>query len=304
VTRSVLLALEFNVSIDELQYRAIKIVLILGAAFLTSRLLYALVKRVLTRSLEEGGENFRRRLRKATPNVFLHTSENRLRTQARVQTLISVAKSVIAVVVWLTAFVAVLGVVGLNVGTLLTSAGILGVALGFGAQNIVRDFLAGFFVVTEDQYGVGDVVDLGPDVRGTVERISLRSTSLRDVHGVVWHIPNGQIQRVGNKSQLWARAVLDVEVAYDTDIDLAEGVIRTVAEALAADPEYLADILEAPEVWGVENYTVYGMAIRVVVKTEPASQFGILRELRGRIADAFHEAGIDFGPSRFEGKGS
>lgn len=276
----------------------IRIVLIVAVAWVVNRVGRSLVRRAIERSVQPSSHDIRRRLRKATPNLLLRTSENNLRAEARGQTLITVFRSLVTFLVSFVAFVTVLEQFRISVAPLLASASVVGVALGFGAQNIVRDFLAGFFIVVEDQFGVGDVVDLGPDARGTVERVSLRSTSLRDVHGVVWHVPNGQILRVGNKSQLWARAVLDLEVSYDTDVAAAEALMREVAERLAADPEFAGLILEAPEVWGVESFTESGVAIRVVLKTEPASQFGVLRELRGRIAAAMAEAGMEFGAAR------
>ena len=234
----------------------------------------------------------RTKLRDATPDVLLRTTQTNLRAEARTQTMSEVFRSIASVIIWFVAVVAVLEVFEINLGPLVATAGVIGVALGFGAQNVVRDFLAGFFLVVEDQFGVGDIVDLGGEAKGTVEGITLRATKLRDVNGVVWHVPNGQIVRVGNKSQEWARALLDVEVAYDTDLDQAMQVIQATADALAAEPAWSAEILATPEVWGVETFTDRGIAIRLVIKTQPASQFGVMRELRARITDAFADAGL------------
>jgi moderate conductance mechanosensitive channel len=178
-----------------------------------------------------------------------------------------------------------------NLGPPIAGAGIAGVAIGFGAQSLVKDFLAGIFMLVEDQFGVGDIIDVG-DVSGTVEAITLRTTRLRDVHGTVWHISNGAILRVGNQSQQWARALLDVEVAYGTDLDRAEEVIRRVATDLWREPAWSGKLLEAPEVWGVERVEPEVVALRLVVKTRPASQFPVVRELRRRLADAFVDAGL------------
>ncbi|MCX7620290.1 MAG: mechanosensitive ion channel [Acidimicrobiales bacterium] len=278
--------------------RGLAIVVIVVVAFFVNRVARFLIRRSLERMIDSGRKSrLRQRLMKATPTILQRTSQVRLRTEARVQTLISVFRGVATVLVWFVAVAAILGVLRINLGPVLASAGVIGVALGFGAQNMVRDFLAGFFIIVEDQFGVGDIVDLG-DAKGTVEKVSLRSTRLRDVHGAVWHVPNGQITRVANKSQEWARAVLDVEVTYDTDIDRAEQIIEEVANELARDEAWRSEIIDAPEVWGVENFTATGVVIRCVIKTQPASQFGVLRELRGRLKHAFDEAGIAMPGSR------
>jgi small conductance mechanosensitive channel len=165
------------------------------------------------------------------------------------------------------------------------------VAIGFGAQSLVKDFLAGLFILMEDQYGVGDVVDLGA-AAGTVEAVTLRTTRLRDVKGTVWHVPNGEIRRVGNSSQQWARAVLDLSVRYGTDLEEALDVLKEVADDAAASPDLADDLLEAPEVWGVEHVGLDGVTLRLVVKTRPGAQFKITRILRARVMEAFSSAGI------------
>src|SRR6185369_16289116 len=136
--------------------------------------------------------------------------------------------------IWTVAAFMVLGEFGINLGPLIAGAGIIGVAIGFGSQSLVKDFLAGIFILVEDQYGVGDTVDLGEAV-GVVEVVSLRTTRLRSVDGTVWHVPNGEIGRVGNKSQHWSRALLDVQVAYTTDITEARSVIKGVADQVWED---------------------------------------------------------------------
>ena len=187
----------------------------------------------------------------------------------------------------------VLGQLNIDLAPLIAGAGIGGLALGFGAQSVVKDFLSGLFMLIEDQYGVGDVIDIGP-ATGTVEEVSLRSTTLRDVHGTVWHIPNGEISRVGNYSQLWSRAVIDVEVAYDVDLRYAQGIIQRVADGLWEDPEWGGDeLMERPEVWGIQNLGASGIAIRLAVKTEPSMQWSVEREIRLRVKEALDEAGIE-----------
>ncbi|MCU0270899.1 MAG: mechanosensitive ion channel family protein [Acidimicrobiales bacterium] len=276
---------------DWIVAKPLTILVIVVAAGLVARLARRVVTRFFTRlvarrSVEDAAAP-RRRL---TATVLTVTPGEGARTQARVHALTTVFRSLVTIVVWFVAVVAILGVLGVNLGPLIAATGVVGVALGFGAQNIVRDFLAGTFILLEDQYGVGDVVDLG-EPKGTVEKITLRSTRLRDVHGTVWHVPNGQILRAANKSQEWARAVLDLEVATDADYDEVAAAIEAVAHAMADEPVWQADMLEPPELWGVEAFTATGYTVRLVVKTSPAAQFGVMRELRRRLREALVEQG-------------
>ena len=197
----------------------------------------------------------------------------------RARTMGSVLRSVSTGVIATVVVLMVLAELGLNIGPLLASAGILGVALGFGAQSLVKDFLSGLFMIVEDQYGVGDVVDLG-EASGTVEAVGLRVTRLRSVDGTVWYVPNGQIQRVGNQSQGWARAVLDIAVAYGEDVTRVQGLLAQVGHDLHADPEWAPLVMEEPEVWGVEALSADSVVVRLVVKTVPLEQWRVARELR------------------------
>ncbi len=215
------------------------------------------------------------------------------RARQRAETLGGVLASVLSGVIWFIAGLLVLDQAGVNLAPLLAGAGVVGIAIGFGAQEMVRDFLAGLFIVFEDQFGVGDVVDLG-EASGTVEQVNLRVTRLRDVNGVVWYVPNGEIQRVGNKSKLWSRAVLDIEVAYDTDIDEAGRILKQVADELWRESLPDMSIIDEPEFWGVETFGADGITIRLVIRTEPTEQWKTARELRARIKKAFEEAGIGF----------
>ena len=168
------------------------------------------------------------------------------RRQQRAQTIGSVMKSLVSFLVWGLAFILILGEIGINLGPIIASAGIVGVAIGFGAQNLVKDFLSGVFMMLEDQYGVGDIVDVGP-ATGTIETVGLRVTTLRDVNGTVWYVRNGEILRVGNSSQGFAVAVVDIPLAYSADIESATAVIqRIVADQVAVEP-VSEDVLEPPE---------------------------------------------------------
>jgi small conductance mechanosensitive channel len=216
-----------------------------------------------------------------------------LRVKQRTETIGLVLRSVVRIVVAVIAITMILGELGISVGPLIAGAGIVGIALGFGAQTIVKDFLSGMFMLIEDQFGVGDVIDVG-EATGSVEAVTLRTTRIRSVDGTLWHVPNGTIQRVGNKSQEWSRALIDVEVAYATDLDHAQEIIKRVADEMWQHDETLGkSILEAPEVWGVEQLGASGVVIRLVVKTLPADQWKVMRALRLKIKAAFDAEGIE-----------
>ena len=263
---------------------------ILVVALVVNRLVGRAIRRGL-RTLHSGPVQERLGvLRRRTPSALLQPGEVSLRAEQRMNALTSVLRSVATAVIFTIGAFLIIGEFGLNLAPLLAGAGIVGIALGFGAQSLVKDFLSGLFILVEDQFGVGDIVDLDQQTAGTVEAVSLRTTRLRSVDGTVWHVPNGDIRRVGNKSQHWSRALLDVEVAYDTDIEHAKGVIKRVADELWHERD---DILEEPEVWGVERLGPNAIVIRLVVKTRPSDQYDVSRELRQRLKEAFDTEGIE-----------
>ena len=292
----------FGVELDDrIVVTPAKVVLIIVLAWTISRLARRAVDRFTRRMRGEiegpGLVPWRRRRRRqdAQPDgteVVTTTPVATIRAGQRAETIGTLLKSVVTLVVWTFALLMVLSEIGLDVGPLIAGAGFVGIALGFGAQNLVRDFLSGIFMLVEDQYGVGDIIDAG-EASGTVEAVSLRTTRLRDINGVVWHIPNGQIQRIGNKSQGWSRALLDVSVAYATDLDHATHVIESCAAEMRGVPEWAAEMLGDPEVWGVEALGPDAVLLRVSVETRPASQWRVARELRKRLKAALDEAGIE-----------
>jgi small conductance mechanosensitive channel len=203
-----------------------------------------------------------------------------------------VLKSVASFLIMSIAVMQILSVLGVNLAPILASAGIAGVALGFGAQNLVKDFLSGIFMMAEDQYGVGDVVDLG-DATGTVEAVGLRITTLRDINGTVWYVRNGEILRVGNSSQGHANAVVDMLLAPGSDIERATRLMQSVATEVTSEEPISADVLEPPEMLGVNSITAEGITLRLSVKVKAGSQWSVQRTLRARIATALTEAGFE-----------
>ena len=209
----------------------------------------------------------------------------------RARTMGSVLKSLSSIVVLAIAILMILPELGLDIGPLLASAGIIGVALGFGAQSLVKDFLSGVFMIFEDQYGVGDVVDVG-EASGTIEAVTLRVTRLRDVNGTVWYVRNGEILRVGNMSQNWARTVLDVPVSYSEDLAKVRRVLQEVAHDVWEDDDFKGQVIEEPEVWGVESLAPDAVTVRVTMKTAPLQQWNVAREMRERVKARFDHEGI------------
>jgi len=216
------------------------------------------------------------------------------RRKQRVRALGSVLRSAASVTIFSIAGVTILGDLGVNLAPLLASAGVVGIAVGFGAQNLVRDYLSGVFMLVEDQYGVGDVITVG-DATGTVETVTLRITRLRSVNGVVWHVRNGAIEKVGNESQGWARAVLDFPVPYTADLTTIRTLLADAAAGMWNEPVWRTVMIEKPEVWGAQQVDMTPpptVTMRVVVKTAPLRQWEVEREMRARVKAALDAAGI------------
>jgi small-conductance mechanosensitive channel len=264
----------------------LRLVLIIGLGIVLRRVLHKIINRLVDR-IAEGPSASQQGGQRPPVSSMLTT-----RRQARARTLGSVLSSATTALIVVVVALMVLSELGLPIAPLVASASVIGVALGLGAQSLVRDVVSGMFMIAEDQYGVGDVVDVGP-ATGSVEAVGLRITRLRDVNGTVWYVRNGEILRVGNQSQGWARTVLDVNVGLGEDLDRVEEVLLETAEALRNDEQFGSYILDQPEVWGVESLTVDGVLMRVVVKTQPLQQWTVARELRRRIKYTFDEDGIE-----------
>jgi moderate conductance mechanosensitive channel len=214
------------------------------------------------------------------------------RRAQRARTLGSVLRSLTTAIVMTVVALLVIGQLGIPLAPLLAGVSVVGVAVGFGAQTLVKDFLAGIFIIAEDQFGVGDSVNLSADAQGTVEAVSLRVTRLRGVDGTVWYVRNGDVLRVGNRSQGWSRAVLDIDVPYTADAARVAELLDEVGEQLYADEDWRRHLLEEPQVWGVEALSLDKVVVRLAVRTAPLQQWSVSRELRARIKARFDAEGI------------
>ena len=275
---------------DWLVAKPFKIALILVIAFVFRVLIHRMIRRLTSGSGNGKRPAILRPLRERAPQSSGPVLSERRGQRAR--TIGSVLTSIVSFVVWGIAFVLVLGEFGLDLTPIIASAGVIGVAVGFGAQNLVKDFLSGMFMLLEDQYGVGDVVDLG-SATGTVESVGLRITTVRDVAGTVWYVRNGEISRVGNSSQGFAVAVVDVPVGYATDVNEALNLLGEVATKASSEAPLVSDVLETPQVLGVQGMTKDAITLRLTVKVRPARQWATQRELRRRIMAALDHAIVE-----------
>ncbi len=271
--------------------KPLRILLIIALAVVVRHLLHRAISGLATTTSEIGIPTILKPLRERVPSgapdpaaVFPE------RRRQRAMAIGSVLRSFVTAAVYTVAALLILGELNFDLAPLLASAGIAGVALGFGAQSLVKDLIAGLFMLLEDQYGVGDTVDVGEAI-GVVETVGLRVTTVRDARGVLWYIRNGEIIRVGNKSQGWAMAVVDIPIGF-VSTEQAIAVLREAALSLAEDATYATEFLEPPEVLGVEQLTVDGAVIRTIAKTTADGQFTVSRELRRRLTEALETSGI------------
>ncbi|MGE3284644.1 MAG: mechanosensitive ion channel family protein [Pseudonocardia sp.] len=275
---------------DSIVSHTVSITLIVIFAVITRHLLHRAIRRMV-----DGVTNgsVRRVVARRTPARVKEAARPLVSTRrrARAQTIGSILRSISSAVVLVVALVMILAEFGVALGPILASAGILGIALGFGAQNLVRDFLSGMFMLLEDQLGVGDVVDLG-QASGTVEAVGLRITTVRDAYGTVWYVRNGEILRVGNKSQDFAVAVVDLPLAHQADFGDATEIADSVATERVAREDLADWVLAPPEVLGVEKATAEGVTLRVTVRVAPGKQFAVQRALYAAVSDAFDDAGL------------
>lgn len=276
---------------EVLVVKPVRILLIVLIALVVRWVVHRAISRAVRSTADSDVPIMLKPLKERLGNGLLETaglvSERR---RQRAETVGSLLRSVASLVIGVLALMLVFGEIGFQLGPFIAGAGIVGVALGFGAQNLVKDFLSGIFMILEDQYGVGDVVDLG-EVSGTVEAVGLRVSRLRDVSGTVWYVRNGEVLRVGNRSQGFAQVIVDLPVPYGADLSAVGAAMKAAADELAAQPEWTPAVLAAPELLGVEQIGEERVVLRLTVKVRPADQWQLARELRRRIADRLDAAG-------------
>ncbi|WP_408635519.1 mechanosensitive ion channel family protein [Phytohabitans suffuscus] len=273
--------------------KPLRIILILLIALLIRWATHRMIKRLVRTSTHTSVPTILRPLRERIPNAPGATDPAAVvpeRRRQRAEAIGSVLRNAVTAVVFGIAVLLILSELNFNLAPLLASAGIAGVALGFGAQSLVKDVLSGVFMLLEDQYGVGDTVDLG-EATGVVEAVGLRITTVRDGRGVLWYIRNGEIIRVGNKSQGWAMVIVDMPIGF-AGVEEATSTMRAAAAEVFEDPDLAGHFVEPPDVLGVEQITVDGAVIRTVAKTTADGQFEVGRELRRRLTEALDTTGI------------
>lgn len=230
--------------------------------------------------------------RAVTRAVTSSRHQSKLEEEKRERTIIHIINGGIKLLVWPMALILVIAQLGVEIGPLIAGAGIAGVALGFGAQSLVKDVISGLFIIVENQYGVGDVVDLD-GTAGVVEDINLRKTTLRDLDGVVHHVPNGTIERASNMSSEFAGINLNVGVDYSTNLEKVIEVVNEVGKELAGDDQWASDILETPAFLRVDNFGDSSIDIKITGRTKPLRQWDVTGELRKRLKVAFDKHGIE-----------
>jgi moderate conductance mechanosensitive channel len=257
---------------DEVLLNATRIVVILLVSFVAYRLIKLLVGRIVSHEVE------------AEDPII-----KRVREQ-RAQTLGSLLQNVALVVIVTFAGLTILSIF-MPIGPLLAGVSVVGLAVSFGAQSLVKDIITGTFILIEGQFGLGDVIRIG-DTAGQVEKLTLRTTSLRDFEGVVHIIPNGEIKQVSNLTKAWSRAVLDIAIDYKEDVDHVIEILREVGAEFQASPDWGPLLLDDPEVLGVQKFGEFGPEIRLQAKTLPLKQWDVARELRRRVKKRFDQERI------------
>jgi small-conductance mechanosensitive channel len=272
--------------------RSLKVAAVLVVAFALNRLARWMVRRLVRILQQQQVQQRLASIRAKTPRALRSTEPlPSLRRSQRADAIGALVRNLSSVVIWLVASGWILQILGVQLGPLVAGAGFVGLAIAISAQQMVTDFLAGIAMLLEDEYGVGDVIDVGP-ATGEVERVGLRTTQLRAVDGTVWHVRNGEIDRVGNLSRDWRRVLLDVEVARGADLPLATRTVDHAAQELYQDEQWRPWLLDEPEIWGVEGLGPASATIRLGLKTRPSKRDEVARELRARVDEAIEQAGI------------
>lgn len=274
------------IPVTEVAQIALVILLAIIVQVFASRLIRGLVRRAIARAPEKRPVN--RELDDADAEIEAGLRE---RTRQRAQALGTLLRSAVDILIWAIAIITILSIMGINVAPILASAGLAGVIIGFGAQTLVADYLAGISMTFEDQLGVGDVISTG-QVTGVVEEVALRYTRIRDFNGTVWYIRNGQMQYIANQSQGWIYAVVDMDVPVDADLNRVREAANAAGQQLWEDTEFRDDLIEAPTLAGLEAVAGDAMTVRVMGRIHPGRQSAVIRRLRGYVKSSFDAAGI------------
>ncbi len=276
------------IPLDEVVRIVIIITVALIAHIVVSKIIRSFVHRTIVKAPAKQKAN-RSKLENSDDIVDQQLEE---RTVQRAQAFGTLLRSMAVIIIWTIAGITILAIIGINVTPILASAGVAGVVIGFGAQTLVADYLAGISMIFEDQLGIGDVVDTG-QVLGVVEEVALRYTRIRDFYGTVWYIRNGQMQFVANQSQGWTYVLVDMQVAFDTDLNRLRDVVNAEGKRLLEEKGPHGDLLEAPFFGGVEAVAGDAVTVRVMGRIRPPNQFAVIREVRGAMKAAFDAHGID-----------
>lgn len=292
--------LTWESSLDWLLGAPVKVLLTVVLAVVARWLAHRAITKAVEASIARSEASREKRDHKRTQGKPSLAASERYRQ--RTLTMGSLLRSIATIVIATVATLTVLALLGIPLAPLLASAGVGGVALGFGAQALVRDYLSGIFMILEDQYGVGDYIDTGEAV-GTVEEVTLRVTRLRDLDGVVWYVRNGEIIRIGNRSQGWSTVMVDLPFSYTEDVDRVIGIITDAVSRMKDDERWSEVLRETPSVLGVETITAGTVTVRVFATCTPNENWGIQREIRRRVKDAFDREGIAGPPLPLGGTG-
>jgi moderate conductance mechanosensitive channel len=270
---------------------SLSIIVIIAAAAILHLITARVISRAVKRWIESGRSRENDLVANPEETIELQAMIMSQRREQRARAVGQLLRNTLALVIWGTAGLLALTELGVNITPLLASAGVVGVALGFGAQTLVKDYLSGFFMIVEDQYGVGDLVDVGPVV-GTVEEVALRVTRIRDLTGVVWYVRNGEILRVANQSQGWTLAAATIPVSYNADLEVIRRVVVEVGNDMYNDPVTQTMMLGRPTFAGVDAVSGEAIYVRIAAKARASHQVALTRELRERLKNAFDQNGI------------
>lgn len=276
---------------DMLITRPLWILVIVIIAMVLHFLARRIINKAAQNAIKTSGTTIPLRRRNQQSQDTQQSRSQEQRRQARILTLANVGRSAAGIVIWVWASLAILDQIGVNVAPLVASAGVVGVALGFGAQSLVKDFLSGIFMLLENQYGVGDVIAVN-GVEGTVEHMTMRITTIRDIDGTLWYVRNGDIDLLGNQTDEYSIARLEVPVSIQTDPDQAAEVIACAANEAVTHDKIKDLVLDPPELLGVSKFTPEQVSFRVCVNTLPGDQWTVSRYMQQVMIDALHDAGV------------